>query len=126
MVIRICSRLGARPKGGDRQRHTVAGPDCGVVAPVASLNGLLKDTGPAFTPRPLNVTTDDAGMNSVLTAKSDGSYAHLIWRSWADRQPHPITWAYDRAIKVTAWGADGGVFRIDWSKGCGQNSDWLT
>ena len=100
--------------------------DRGAVAPIASLNALFADTGPAFTPAPLNVTTSDDGVNSVLIAKSDGSYVHLIWRSWPDGAQHPIRWTYDRPMQVIAHGADGGVFYFPWTKPAGQPNDWQT
>ena len=83
-------------------------------------------TGPAFTPKPLNVATSDDGVNSVLIAKSDGSYVHLIWRSWPDGKAHPIQWTYDRSMQVTAHEADGQMFTFPWTKAAGQPNDWLT
>ena len=116
-----------RDQGGDPYGlYDASWNDRGAVAPITSLNGLLKDTGSAFTPQPLNITTNDAGVNSVLIAKSDGSYVHLIWRSWPDGQPHPIQWTYDRDMQVIARGADGQVFAFPWTKAAGQPNDWLT
>lgn len=58
---------------------------------IAQLNGLSENAGPStFIPRALNVTTNDDGVNSMLIAKSNGSYVHLLWRSWPDGAVHPI------------------------------------
>ena len=90
---------------------------------IAQLNGLVHDSGKGAYST-LGVTTSDDGVNSVLIDRGDGSYVHLIWRSYPDGQQHPISWAYDRPMHVTAWGEDGQTFRIDWSKNAGETSSW--
>ena len=72
------------------------------------------------------MTTSDDGVNSVLIAKSDGSYVHLIWRSWTDGKTHPIQWTYDRNMQVIARGQNGQVFSFPWTKPAGQPNDWQT
>ena len=100
------------------------------VAVLAKLNRLLADTGQGGAAKPLGVTVSDPAINSVLIPKSDGSYVHLLWRSWPDGKVHPFTWAYDRAMHVTArmlpTPASTGLFDFGWSKRAGQPSDWLS
>ena len=98
---------------------------------IGRLNAVLADRGQGVATKPLGVTVSDPAINSVLIAKSDGSYVHLLWRSWPDGKPHPFTWSYDRATTVRAvmyphsaalWTWDS----FSWSKSAGQASDWNT
>ena len=98
-------------------------------APVARLMQALADGGTAFTPRPLNVSVSDPNVSSVVIAKSNGSYVHLLWRAWPDGNVHPFTWSYDRPMTVQAemLASTGGTWIPDafkWRKGAGQRSDW--
>ena len=100
------------------------------VAVLAKLNRLLADTGQGGAAKPLGVIVSDPAVNSVLIAKGDGSYVHLLWRSWPDGKVHPFTWSYDRAMHVTArilpTPASTGLFDFGWSKRAGQPSDWMS
>lgn len=101
-------------------------------AVLAELNWLLADTGrggAAVTP--LKAVIADPAVNSVMIAKSDGSYVHLLWRSWPDGKVHPLQWSYDRAATVHAmlWPHSSGLWSSDsvsWSKAAGQPSDWTS
>lgn len=98
---------------------------------IRRLNAVLANAGQGGSAKPLGVTVSDPAVNSVLIAKADGSYVHLLWRSWPDGKVHPFTWSYDRAAIVQAvmyphsaatWTWDS----FSWSKGAKQPSDWNT
>lgn len=95
---------------------------------IRRLNAVLADRGVSPV-RPLAVTVSDTAINSVLIGKSDGSYVHLLWRSWPDGKVHPFTWSYDRNATVRAvmyphsaatWVWDSFL----WIKAAGQPSGW--
>ena len=107
----------------------VSGKDRGAARTVAMMATVLRDDGPDFTPMPLNVTVSDPMVKSVLVAKSDGSFAHLLWRSQPDGKVHPFTWSYDRPMHVRAHmlasSASTAIWpSLTWHKNAGQPSDW--
>ena len=95
---------------------------------MAKLNALLTDRGRGRGGPPLTVTLADPAVNSVLVARSDGSYLHLLWRSWPDGRAHPLSWTYDKAaqVHVRMLPSSAGVVGIDraWRQAAGQPATW--
>ena len=93
---------------------------------LAGMVALLKDTGAAFTPKPLNLSVQDTTgtVQGLLVAMSDGSYRLFFWTWNPPAKPFTFHWSVDQAKAYDFRNVAGQASLLKWSKSAGQVCDW--